>query len=243
MTFTWRIRAACIVAIVAAIVAPLVWTLAWPSLPAMPQAAPLRDPHAILADLKAGNARFMASRRIRSTETAHDDPERRLFAHEQHPLVSLLTCADSRIVPEFVFDQDIGTIFDVRNAGNVVDGVVLGSLEYAVEHLHTPVLVVMGHQGCGAIKAVNEAGDTPLPHHLKDLQAYMAGLKRSLNPSDQQADFLAKLSEENAKQQAATLVAQSDLLRLAVKEKQLLIVAAIYDLETGEVKFVVRDVR
>ena len=180
---------------------------------------------------------------MRSTDTRRDSVEREKVEATQKPFVALLTCADSRIVPEFIFDQHIGSIFCVCNAGNVVENVGLGSMEYGVEHLHTPVVMVLGHTGCGAVAAVNQAGTEPLPHHLKDIQERMAGLKPSLRPKDSDSAFLTKLSEENAKQQAAALLASSEVLRDASKMKHIIVVAAIYDLETGEVRFLDKNVK
>ena len=82
---------------------------------------------------------------------------------EQHPIVAVLTCSDSRIAPELIFDQGLGDIFDVRVAGPIIDDAVLGSLEYAVEHLHVPLIVVLGHQNCGAL-SVTMAHEHPHNH-------------------------------------------------------------------------------
>jgi carbonic anhydrase len=218
MTFTWQIRSALIALVVAAIVTPVIWSLASPSTtPVVTEPATLTDPVAILVELEAGNARFVSSKRVRSTNTDRDSFEREKVRATQKPFVALLTCADSRIVPEFIFDQYLGSIFSVCNAGNVVENVGLGSLEYGVEHLHTPVVMV--------------------------LQERMAGLKPNLRPKDSDSAFLTKLSEENAKQQAAALLASSEVLRDASKLKHIIVVAAIYDLETGEVRFLDKNVK
>jgi carbonic anhydrase len=76
----------------------------------------------------------------------------------QHPFAVILTCSDSRVPPEVIFDQGIGDLFVIRNAGNIVDDVVIGSIEYAVEHLHTPLVIVLGHQQCGAVTAALKGG-------------------------------------------------------------------------------------
>jgi carbonic anhydrase len=244
MKYTWQIRSALIGLVLAVIAGPIIWALiVHPSPSQTVPEPPLTDPAAIFAELEAGNARFVASHRVRSIDTQSDAANRLKLEKTQQPFVLLLTCSDSRIGPEFAFDQHIGSIFVVRNAGNVVENVGLGSLEYGVEHLHTSVLVVLGHKGCGAIKAVNAAGDEPLPHHLKDLQQHMAGLKPSLRPKDADDAFLSTLTEINARQQAAQLLAQSEVLRKAVETKQLIVAAALYDLESGEVKFLDKNVK
>jgi carbonic anhydrase len=211
--------------------------------PAREEPKPLTEPAAIFAALEAGNARFVASKRVQSADTKRDGDERSKFAKTQKPFVALLTCADSRIVPEFVFDQQLGSIFEVRNAGNVVEDVGLGTMEYGTEHIHIPVLVVMGHTGCGAIKAANEADGQPLPNHVKDVQARLSGLKGSFKPKDTSDAFLTGLSEKNARQQADQLLAQSEALRGAVKDKHLVVAAALYDIATGEVKFLDKNVQ
>ena len=199
-----------------------------------------REPAAILAELKAGNLRYVAGARTRSADTRRDAERRRQLAeHGQHPAVALLTCADSRICPEFIFDQPIGVFFDMRNAGNVVDDDVMASLEYAAEHLPTPVVLVMGHKGCGAIAAVNEAGDKELPRHLDSIQAHMAGLRETVRQGrgERSATFLNRLSTLNARQQAALAQNGSEIVRAAVKARKMTIVVAMYDLATGAVEF------
>src|SRR5574337_648976 len=103
-----------------------------------------------LLDLIKGNSRDVAGQpdAIRSGAVFREE-----LAKGQHPHAVIVTCSDSRVAPEIVFNQDLGHIFVVRTAGNVVDAVALGSIEYAVEHLHTPLVVVMGHESCGAVNA------------------------------------------------------------------------------------------
>src|SRR5438552_18302844 len=109
VTFARPVRAALVAVVLAAVAAPAVWTLAPPHAPPARQEAPgsLTEPKDILAELEAGNRRFVESRRVRSADTRRDGAERRQFAKGQHPIIGLLTCADSRIVPEFVFDQHL----------------------------------------------------------------------------------------------------------------------------------------
>src|SRR5687768_2389906 len=99
------------------------------------------EPGAALHELHVGNLRYVNCCRTHSTDTRKDAALRRNTAKGQHPFVAILCCSDSRVVPEFVFDQRAGSIFEIRNAGNVVDEDVLASLEYAVEHLHVPLIV------------------------------------------------------------------------------------------------------
>jgi carbonic anhydrase len=195
-------------------------------------------PEAALAELRAGNARYVASHRTLSTDTAHDADERRELARGQHPFAAVLGCADSRVCPEFVFDQRPGAMFDIRNAGNVVDDDVMGSLEYAVEHFHVRVVLVLGHKGCGAIEAVHGAGEKPLHDHLRALQDHMACIRPQLRAAHEHtSEVLNWLSAENARGQAATLLKESEPLNAAVGRGEVRLVSGIYDMETGEVEF------
>ncbi len=201
---------------------------------------PPATPEAALAELKAGNERFVKSQRTRSTDTRTDGERRKQLAKEkQRPIAAVLACADSRVVPEFIFDQGLGRIFDVGNAGNVIDGEVLGSLEYAVEHLHVPVIVVMGHKGCGAVAAVADAGKEALPGHLKDIQERMKDVSAEALKvgADRPADFLVRLCGLNAQAQARRMLSESPVLRDAVKKKETGIAVALYDIESGTVEW------
>jgi carbonic anhydrase len=204
-----------------------------------PEPAGPITPYMALATLKAGNARYVASARTLSTDTRRDGECRQQLVKGQHPVAAILCCADSRIVPEFIFDQQIGSLFDIRNAGNVVDDDVLASLEYAIEHLHIAVILVMGHKGCGAIEAVYNAGDRPLPPHLGALQERMAELRPEIRQAHGNSGpaFLNHLAEANARQQAVRLLQESELIREAVRKGQLAVVVGQYDIEKGEVAF------
>src|SRR6185436_12955338 len=106
-----------------------------------------------LAELRAGNAHHVAHRYQHPHETAE---RQRQLVSEQHPHAEILSCSDSRVPPELIFDQGLGDVFIVRVAGNVAADTELGSLEYGAEHLHVPLLVVLGHQHCGAVTAAVE---------------------------------------------------------------------------------------
>lgn len=152
----------------------------------------------------------------------------------------MLCCSDSRVCPEFIFDQKPGSIFEVRNAGNVVDEDVLASLEYAVEHLHVPLVVVLGHKRCGAIEAVCEAGEKPLHNHLRALQTHMQGIHQQViechhRHDTQNAEVVNRLAEENAKQQAFRVLRESQPIQAAVSRGEVLLIYGMYDLETGQV--------
>ena len=204
-----------------------------------PDAPAVRDASSALAALRAGNVRFVMSSRTLSTDTAHDSELRHQTAKEQHPFAVILCCSDSRVIPEFIFDQRAGSIFEIRNAGNVVDEDVLASFEYAVEHLHVPLMVVLGHKGCGAIEAVCEAGDKPLHGHLGALQTHMTGIRKQVIECNHRhdADVVNRLAEENAKQQALAVLRDSHALKAAVDRGMVRMVYGIYDMEIGAVEF------
>jgi carbonic anhydrase len=233
MTRTWTVR----LALVGILLALCSYAL-WAGKTSPPPDTPL-SPSVVLAQLKAGNGRFVTCSRTVSTDTQHDAERRRQLALSQHPIAAVLCCADSRICPEFIFDQHLGSIFELRNVGNVVDEDVMASLEYAVEHLHVPLILVMGHKGCGAIAAVHAAGDKPLPNHLKDLQAHMTGLRAEIlgERQDGSPAFLNHLAEQNNRQQAVLLVRQSEVVGEAVRTGRVLLVVGMYDMESGKVDF------
>ena len=201
---------------------------------------PPRDSDSALIELRKGNDRFMKSARTLSCDTSHDYANRHQTAQTQHPFVAVVCCSDSRVCPEFIFDLGAGSVFEIRNAGNVVDEDVLASLEYAVQHLHVPLVLVMGHKGCGAIEAVFDANGKALPGHLRELQKHIDGVvKQSIDMVGQsRAELLNQLSEQNAREQASILLRESDVLKDAVDSNQVRIVYGIYDLETGFVDII-----
>jgi carbonic anhydrase len=108
-----------------------------------------------LVELLRGNERFLSDQ---CTHHLNNVGRRKRTVSGQSPLAAILTCSDSRVAPEIILDQGIGSIFVVRTAGNVLDNVALGSIEYAVEHLHVPLVMVLGHQRCGAVSAAVQGG-------------------------------------------------------------------------------------
>jgi carbonic anhydrase len=220
--------------------AALVAMGAWILRPTADEAAAApADPAAALAELRAGNRRFVVGVRTRSTDTSHDAERRRRTAKEQHPLATVLCCSDSRVCPEFIFDQSVGSLFEVRNAGNVVDDDVLASFEYAQEHLHVPLMLVLAHKGCGAIHAVCEAGDRPLHDHLKELQKHMAGIHDDVVRFRDVLDASVEdeLSKKNARQQALALLQESPMLKEAVVRGAARLLYGVYDMDSGVVEF------
>jgi carbonic anhydrase len=197
-------------------------------------------PETALAELKAGNERFVKSQRTRSLETRSDAERRKQLARDpQRPIAAVLSCSDSRVVPEFIFDQGLGRVFDVSDAGNVVNNEILGSLEYAVEQLHVPLIVAVGHKGCGAVSAVASAGKDSLPIHLNSIQDGMTAIRAEVQRigPDRPADFLSHLCGLNAAAQARRMLVESAVLRQAVQKKETGIAVGLYDMESGRVEW------
>ena len=178
-----------------------------------------------LAKLKEGNARYAAATVTTGKPTAAKRTE---TAQAQHPFAIVVGCADSRTSPELVFDQNIGDLFVVRTAGNLVDDHGLGSIEYAVAHLGARLIVVLGHERCGAVKAAL-ASDTA-PGHVqslvRDIQPAVKATKGK--PGDSVDNTVA----ENAREVAAKIRSEANLGELA---KEVKVLAGVYDLDTGKV--------
>ena len=190
---------------------------------------PMPSTRAALAQLLSGNRRFVAGRAQHPNQT----PERvRATAEGQHPFAIILGCSDSRVAPELLFDTGIGDLFDNRVAGNIVDDVLLGSIEYAVEELAPPLLVVLGHERCGAIKATLGAlASGTRPHgHIADV---VAALTPVLTGLPNTPDGVERGVRANVRAQAAALCAHSEVIARAVKSGTLAVVGARYDLDTG----------
>ena len=210
-----------------------------PAHPAGPTEAGPATPKDALAELSAGNNRFVAGKRVRTLDTGHDAAMRAALVKGQAPFAVVITCSDSRVPDALLFDQEAGRLFTIREAGNAPDLQGLASAEYAVEHLGSKVIVVLGHTSCGAVKAVREANGKPLPGNLWALQAGMAGLLESTpqDPNEDAAAHIAHLEEATARRQAQALLDRSALLRDAAAADKLTVVPAVYNLASGKVQF------
>lgn len=201
--------------------------------------APITSPDNALAELRAGNERFVDEKRVRSTDSIHDAELRAQLANEQHPFAVIVACSDSRVADNILFDQEPGRLFTVREAGNSADQQGLASIEFAVGHLGSSVVVVMGHTKCGAVRAVREAKGEPLPGHMYAFQEAMAGLVESTPKQADDAEdvYLGRLVEANARRQAKAIVVRSEEIQRRVRDGRLRVVPAVYDLATGRVAF------
>lgn len=204
-----------------------------------PAPVEIRNAEAALAELKAGNRRFVEGRRVRTLLTSQDAALRETLVKGQAPFAVIVTCSDSRVMDNFVFDQEMGRIFTIREAGNCPDVQGVASVEYAAEHLGSSLVVLLGHTFCGAVKAVAEAQGKPLPGNLWSLQAAMAGLLETTHedPNESAAEHLRHLETHNAVRQAQALLDRSEILRHLVATGKLRVVPAVYDLSSGKVAF------
>lgn len=181
--------------------------------------------------LKQGNNRFVEE------QLKHPDQSlrKRLDGLKgQHPFAVILTCSDSRVSPEIIFDQGLGDLFEVRNAGNVIDAHVVGSIEYAVAHLHAPLVIVLGHQDCGAVKAAIEHHEDSL--HIKSLTMAIAPAVKKAKKMD--GDLLDNAIRENVRHVVNRLKKSKPILRKAYENGQVEIVGAYYHIDSGRVDFI-----
>ncbi|MBG0564231.1 carbonic anhydrase [Actinoplanes aureus] len=204
-------------------------SIALTAVPAAASGTRPETPRAALHALLDGNRRFVAGR----AHHPRQGPDRiREIAAGQDPFAVILGCADSRVAPELLFDQGIGDLFDNRVAGNLVDDLLLGSIEYAVEEFAPPLLLVLGHERCGAVSATLNAirTGTSAPGHIA---ALVEALRPILTPYADAPDGVELGVRANIRAQAEALLAQSAIIREAVEHGKTAVVGARYDLDTG----------
>jgi carbonic anhydrase len=149
--------------------------------------------------------------------------------------VVVLACSDSRVAPELVFDKNLGDLFVVRSAGNIAGPIGVGSIEYAVEHLGSSVLVVLGHTKCGAVTAAC-TGDKMPSSNLQEIVDKINPAVVEARKSNAKDDALVEAAiKENIHQSAKDVIANSEILRHFVEEKKLTVFEAEYQLDTGKV--------
>lgn len=191
------------------------------------------SPEEALLYLQKGNERFMSGRLIEK----HYSEELPILAEGQHPFAIVLTCADSRVAPEVLFDQTLGKLFVIRVAGNVADPVVLGSLEYAVEHLHAPLLIILGHEKCGAVSAAVSGGAVPpnIGSIVKRITPAVAKVRAQIHDESKVLDEAIK---ENVRLQMQMATFESEVLSEFAHQQKLQIVGGVYNLHTGRVEMI-----
>lgn len=193
--------------------------------------APAVTPDAALRRLLEGNRRYV---RMKAIHPRQGGGRRHDLASGQHPFATVFGCVDSRVPPELVFDQGLGDIFVIRTAGEVVDDAVLGSIEFGVEELSIPLIVVLGHEKCGAVAAAIDALEkhTKVPPHIDYL---VRGLRPAVEQTKgKQGDHLDNAVRENARLVAGKL-RKNSIIAHSAREGKVKVVAARYDLDTGRV--------
>ncbi len=207
------------------------------------------SPDEALQKLMDGNKHFVENTLTNAARS--DAATRTSLINSQKPYAIILSCSDSRVPPEIIFDKGLGELFVIRVAGNIPDPIVLGSIEYAAEHLGTALIVVLGHEGCGAVTATVDAKGQSTGS--KNIDAIVKEIEPSVNLAtkncaackDEKDCAITKKSEfvncaidNNVNIVAANLTKKSDILRHLAEEKKIKIVAAKYDLDDGIVTFV-----
>jgi carbonic anhydrase len=177
------------------------------------------DPDEALARLERGNARASSGTLMHPHQSA---ARRTAVAREQHPFAVVVSCSDSRVPPELIFDQGIGDLFVVRTAGEVLDSPGLGSIEYAVDHLGARLVVVLGHERCGAVEAAVNGGDVP---------ANVASLVEAIRPAVDEA----RKSEGDTLDLAVRANVRR-VVRQVSGDVKVRVVGMVYDLDTGKVE-------
>ena len=190
----------------------------------------------VLEQLVAGNRRYVAGR----TDNPHQTPQaRQEVAQGQNPMAAIIACADSRVPPEIVFDQGLGDLFVIRVAGNIAARAVVGSVEFAAGNLGVPLVVVVGHSGCGAVSAAVQGIDAP---------GHLGGLIAAIRPAVERAgetpgDPVENAVRANVALVVETLSAAEPVLNRLVDEEQVRIIGAYYHLESGLVEFSEEDLK
>ena len=187
-----------------------------------------------LDKLKVGNERFVSGHPVHPDETLDRIRE---LKKGQNPFVVVVSCSDSRLPPELIFDQGLGDVFSIRTAGNVIGDYELGSIEYAVEHLHCKLIVVLGHENCGAIQAYATSGKEKHNDHIQTLVDYIAAEEEEKNISDSLRSNIDTLVKANIVHAVNLLRASTPVLKPLVDKNEIKIIGAYYDLDSGNVLF------
>src|SRR5712671_1169624 len=198
-----------------------------PAHPDQPSVAPTEA----ISKLKEGNGRYTSG----SLQHPGQTTERRTeLAKTQHPFATIIGCSDSRVPPEIVFDQGLGDLFIVRVAGNVINDEGLGSIEYSVDHLGTRLILVLGHQSCGAVKAAREtiAAKGKAPGHIQSLvTAIKPAVEATVNGD------LDTTVKANVKNVVKALRSSTPILKAKVDSGAVRVIGGYYSLDTGSVTF------
>lgn len=189
------------------------------------------DADEALKTLMEGNQRYLSGKTKGPNRSAARRTE---LAKGQHPIAIVVSCSDSRVPPELLFDQGFGDIFVVRTAGNIVDSIALGSIEYAVDHLGTKLIVVLGHERCGAVTAALQGGEAP--GNIKSVvDAIKPAVEKGKARHSGHGEVLDTCIISNVKQVAQKIRTTAPILSEKVEDGMVKVVGAYYDLDSGAV--------
>lgn len=186
--------------------------------------------------LEQGNLRFMEQRSIHPDQTlAHI----KSIAKEQHPFATIISCSDSRVSPEIIFDQGLGDLFVIRTAGNVIGEYELASIEYATQHLHTPLVVVLGHKNCGAIKAYIDHKNDPIGYgHIQQIVDYIKYEPEEAALDENDPYYYLNAVIANINNGVHKIHEDKAIVQTKKKQKEFEVIGGIYDLENGKVEWI-----
>jgi len=192
---------------------------------------PSVPPAEAISKLKEGNGRYTSGNLQHPGQTTERRTE---LAKTQHPFAGIVSCSDSRVPPEIVFDQGLGDLFIVRVAGNVINDEGLGSIEYTVDHLGTRLILVLGHQSCGAVDAAREtiAAKGKAPGHIQSL---VTAIKPAVEATAK--DDLETTIKANVKNVVKALRSSTPILKAKVDSGEIQVIGGYYSLDTGAVTF------
>jgi carbonic anhydrase len=189
------------------------------------------DAEQVLNRLREGNKRYMAG----ELQPKDVKAKREGSLEGQKPFATVVACSDSRVEPVYIFDTNIEEIFNIQTAGNIVDDITIGSIEYAVAHLHTPVVMVLGHEKCGAVTAAYEG------HREGNITKIMEKIDpviKDVERTDDKAADVVKCAEANVKAVMTELMEKSQIVRDAVQKGETKLVGAMYYLGDGHVELI-----
>lgn len=187
------------------------------------------SPDEALIKLKEGNKRFSSNHLKHPNQNA----KRRIeIEKSQHPFVIIISCSDSRVPPQIIFDQGLGDIFEIQNAGNVTDEHVMGSVEYAVIHLGVKLIVVMGHQNCGAVNAAIDGGE-----QTDNINSIISSIEPAVNLAKKQSGSLVDNAIKNNVQITRENIENDKNLKKYINSNGVKVISAYYHLDSGQVDF------
>ncbi|TAN44718.1 MAG: carbonic anhydrase [Nitrospirae bacterium] len=186
-----------------------------------------------LVRLLDGNKRFIAGV---AAQKDISDAKRKELAKGQSPSAIVVACSDSRVSPEIIFDQGLGDVFVVRVAGNVLDPIAMGSVEYAAEHLHSPLLVILGHEKCGAVAATLDAKGKPEGNIGAIVNKIMPAVKKAKAKGGTKEEMLNNSIKENVLLSKEELMKKSPIVKHLVESGELKVVTGVYRLASGDIE-------